>query len=197
MANKSIFETLTQYRLKVEKDGKAVVNVPGLFALPGLLMSPKLSITGLIAAPLLGLKVHLESESGEPVDVEGAVRKAAEAVKDSVTNATRTIKDELDKAWDAASSDNPEEGTEETTATDAEEGAEDTATADAEANAEESAEDSAAADAEADVATTMEENAESRDTSDVSNKAIVEELEKHEEDDIPAIEVKPEDSSRA
>jgi hypothetical protein len=185
MANKSIFETLTQYRLKVEKDGKAVVNVPGLFALPGLLMAPKLSITGLIAAPLLGLKVHLESESGEPVDVEGAVRKAAEAVKDSVTSATKTIKDELDKAWDAASSDNPEEG------------AEDTAAADAEANAEESAEDTASADAEADAVNNTEENAESRDTSDVSNKAIVEELEKHEEDDIPAIEVKPEDSSRA
>ena len=37
MANKSFFEALTQYRLKVEKDGKDVLNVPGIFALPGML----------------------------------------------------------------------------------------------------------------------------------------------------------------
>ena len=50
MANKNFFETLTQYRLKVEKDGENILNVPGLFALPGLLIAPKLSLTGLIAA---------------------------------------------------------------------------------------------------------------------------------------------------
>jgi hypothetical protein len=109
MANKSFFETLTQYRLRVEKDGKDVVNVSSIFALPGLLMAPKLSITGLIAAPLLGLKVHLESEDGEAVDMEEAVRKAAEAVKESVVSTTKTIKEEMDKAWEAVSSDYPEE----------------------------------------------------------------------------------------
>lgn len=109
MANKSFFETLTQYRLRVEKDGKDVVNVSSIFALPGLLMAPKLSITGLIAAPLLGLKVHLESEDGEAVDMEEAVRKAAEAVKESVVTTTKTIKEEMDKAWEAVSSDYSEE----------------------------------------------------------------------------------------
>ena len=109
MVNRNFFETLTQYRLRVEKDGKDVVNVSSLFALPGLLMAPKLSLAGLIAAPLLGLRVHLESEAGEPVDVEDAVRKAADAVKESVVSTTRTIKEQVDKAWEAVSSDYPEE----------------------------------------------------------------------------------------
>ena len=78
MANKSFFESLTQYRLKVEKDGENLLNVPGILALPGLLMMPKLSLTGLIAAPLLGFKVRVEGENGETIDMEDAVRKAAE-----------------------------------------------------------------------------------------------------------------------
>ena len=106
---KSFFETLTQYRLKVEKDGKSVVDVPSIFALPGLLVAPKLSIAGLVAAPLLGMKVHLENEDGKEVDIEGAVRKAADAVKESA----KTIKEEMDKAWDELSADDPEETTEE------------------------------------------------------------------------------------
>jgi hypothetical protein len=157
MANKSFFETLTQYRLRVEKDGKDVVNVSSIFALPGLLMAPKLSITGLIAAPLLGLKVHLESEDGEAVDMEEAVRKAAEAVKESVVSTTKTIKEEMDKAWEAVSSDYPEE----------------------------------------DVTEDAEENEEAPEEKDVSNDDIVEELKAHEENDTPAIEVKPDDSDKA
>ena len=146
MANKNFFESLTQYRLKVEKDGKPVVNVPTVFALPGLLIAPKLSIAGLVAAPLLGLKVHLENEEGKAVDVEDAVRKAAEAVKESVTTATKTIKEEVDKAWEAVSADDPEEP-------------------------------------EGDVTEdTMEQ--------------IAEDLKEHEEDGIPTIEVKPEDSDK-
>jgi len=108
MANRNLFESLTQYRLKVEKDGKPVVDVPSILALPGLLAAPKLSIAGLVAAPLLGLKVHLENEDGEDVDVEGAVRKAAEAVKETVSTATKTIKEEVDKAWESVSADDPE-----------------------------------------------------------------------------------------
>lgn len=154
MANKSFFETLTQYRLKVEKDGKDVVNVSSIFALPGLLMAPKLSITGLIAAPLLGFRVYLESEDGEAVDVENAVRKAADAVKESVVSTTRTIKDELDKAWEAVSADYPEEDT---------------------------AEDA-------------EENAEVPDTDDASDEDAAEKPKTNEEDDVPSIEVKPDDS---
>lgn len=109
MAEKSIFDTLTQYRLKVEKDGKSVVDVPGILALPGLLAFPKLSIAGMIAAPVLGMKVRLEGEDGKPVDVEGAVRKAAETVKETAAAAAKTVKEEVDKAWEAVSADDPEE----------------------------------------------------------------------------------------
>ena len=108
MANKSFFETVAQYRLKVEKDGKPVVNVPGILALPGMLMAPKMSIVGLVAAPILGFKVHLENEEGKDVDVEGAVREAVDTVRDSATAAAKTIKEELDKAWEAVSADDPE-----------------------------------------------------------------------------------------
>ena len=172
MANKNFFETLTQYRLKIEKDGKSVVNMPGIFALPGMLMAPRLSITGLIAPPILGLKVHLENEGGETVDVEDAVRKAAEAVKDSVATATKTIREEIDKAWEAVSADEPEEG----------------ADADASGNTVDGAENGA------------EENAESHEANetsiDVSNEDIVEELKAHEENDVPTIEVKPDESNK-
>ncbi len=120
MANKSFFEALTQYRLKVEKDGKDVLNVPGIFALPGLLITPKLSLTGLIAAPLLGLKIHVEGESGETFDIEDAVRKAAEAVKESVATASKTIKEEIDKASEGLFDDDPEGSGEEDVAEEAE-----------------------------------------------------------------------------
>ena len=139
---------MTQYRLKVEKDGKSVVNVPGIFALPGLLMAPKLSIVGLFAAPLLGMKVRLENEDGKDVDVEGAVRKAAEAVKETVTTATKSIKEEMDKAWEAISADDPE----------------------------------------ADCPETAEEDGSVQETAD--------EPEKHEDQDPPTIEVKPDDSAK-
>ena len=145
MANKSFLESLTQYRLRVERDGKSVVNVPSIFALPGLLMAPRLSITGLVAAPLLGFKVHLENEDGKEVDVEGAVRKAAETVKETVTTASRTIKEEIDKAWEAVSADDPEP------------------------------------------------NDESADEGEEAQ----EDAENQEENDVPTIEVKPEDSTKA
>ena len=79
MANKSFFESLTQYRLKVEKDGKSVVDV----------------------------------------------RKAAEAVKETVTTATKTIREEVDKAWEAVSADDPEKTAEEAVEEAAEDAAED------------------------------------------------------------------------
>ena len=109
MADKNIFETLTQYRLKLEKDGKNVADVPSILALPALLVAPKLSIAGLVAAPLLGMKVHVETEDGSEVDVGGAVRDAAQSVGKSVSAAAKTFKEEIDKAWEAASADDPEE----------------------------------------------------------------------------------------
>ena len=41
---KNIIDELTAYRLKVARDGKEIVNVPGILALPGVLVAPKISI---------------------------------------------------------------------------------------------------------------------------------------------------------
>ncbi len=99
----NIFDTLNQYRLKVERDGKSVVDVPGLLALPAVLAVPKLSIAGMIAAPLLGYSVRLEAD-GKTVMAEDVVKKAA----DTATTAAKSIKEEIDKAFDSLSADDPE-----------------------------------------------------------------------------------------
>ena len=70
---KNIIDELTGYRVKVKRDDKEIVNVPGILALPGLLMAPKAGIIGMIAAPLLGCSVHLEKEDGEEVDIGKAI----------------------------------------------------------------------------------------------------------------------------
>ena len=90
MENRNILQELTGYRLKVEREGKSVIDVPGILCLPGLLAAPRLGIAGMIAAPLLGYNVHLENGSGKPVDIESAVRKAAEKVMDTAGTAART-----------------------------------------------------------------------------------------------------------
>ena len=105
---KNIFDELTGYRVKVEKDGKEIVNVPGILALPGLLAAPRADIIGMVAAPLLGCSVHLENENGKEIDIGKAVKEAANTVADTATAAARTVKEEIEKAWDELSADDPE-----------------------------------------------------------------------------------------
>ena len=105
---KSIIDELTAYRLKVARDGKEIVNVPGILALPGVLVAPKISVIGTIAASLLGCDIHLENENGKSVDIGKAVKDAAETVADKATAAAKTVKEEFDKAWDELSADDPE-----------------------------------------------------------------------------------------
>ena len=105
---KNIFDELTGYRVKVEKDGREIVNVPGILALPGLLAAPRAGIIGMVAAPLLGCSVHLENENGKEIDIGKAVKEAANTVADTATAAARTVKEEIEKAWDELSADDPE-----------------------------------------------------------------------------------------
>ena len=102
---KSFIEELTGYRVKVEKDGKEIVNVPGILAFPILLAAPKAGILGMAAAPLLGCNIHLENETGKEVDIGKAVKNAA----DNLENAARSVKETIEKAWDELSADDPEE----------------------------------------------------------------------------------------
>ncbi len=101
---KSFIEELTGYRVKVEKDGKEIVNVPGILAFPILLAAPKAGILGMAAAPLLGCNIHLENETGKEVDIGKAVKNAA----DNLENAARSVKETIEKAWDELSADDPE-----------------------------------------------------------------------------------------
>ena len=105
---KNFFDELTGYRVKVEKNGREIVNVPGILALPGLLIAPKASIIGMVAAPLLGCSVRLENESGEDVDLGKAVKEAADKVADTAAVTAKTVKEEIEKAWDELSADDPE-----------------------------------------------------------------------------------------
>lgn len=108
MAN--ILDDLTKYRVKVEKDGKEVVNIPGILCIPGLLVAPKMSILGMIAAPLLGCSIHVENAKSIETDIENAVKNAAKTVSDTAEKAARTIREELDKAWESLTAeDEPEE----------------------------------------------------------------------------------------
>ena len=106
---KSIFDELTGYRLKVERDGKEVVNIPGIIALPGALLAPKASIIGAAAASLLGCSIHLEGEDGKNLDIGEKVKKAAGTVADTAAAAAKSVKEEIDKAWNDLSADDPEE----------------------------------------------------------------------------------------
>ena len=105
----SFIDELTSYRVKVEKDGKEIFNVPGILALPGALIAPKASIIGTVAASLLGCDIHLENENGKAVHISKAVKDAADTVMDTAKTAAKTVKEEMDKAWDAISADDPEE----------------------------------------------------------------------------------------
>ena len=89
---KTIIDELTGYRVKVKRDGKEIVNMPGILILPGLLMAPKAGIIGMIAAPLLGCSVHLESEDGKEVDIGKAVKDAADTVVDTATTVAKTLR---------------------------------------------------------------------------------------------------------
>ena len=106
---KSVIDELTSYRVKVEKDGKEIVNVPGILALPGALIAPKASIIGTVAASLLGCNIHLENADGKKVDVSKAVKDAADTVADTAKTVAKTVKEEVEKAWDDLSADDPEE----------------------------------------------------------------------------------------
>ena len=105
---KNIFDELLGYRVKVERDGKEVFNIPGILALPGALIARKASIIGTVAASLLGCSIHLENANGKGVDIGEKVRKAANTVAETTGAAARTVREQMDKAWDALSANDPE-----------------------------------------------------------------------------------------
>lgn len=104
----SFMDELTSYRLKVARDGKEIVNVPGILALPGALIAPKASVIGTVAASLLGCEIHLENADGKKVNVSKAVKDTADTVADTAKTVVKTVKEEVEKAWNELSADDPE-----------------------------------------------------------------------------------------
>ena len=111
---KNIIDDLTRYRIKVEREGKEIVNIPGILCIPGVLAAPKLSLIGMVAAPILGCSIRLENGDGREVDLEKSVQEAAETVVDTAKTAAKTIKEEMDKAWQAISAEDQPEAEDET-----------------------------------------------------------------------------------
>ena len=105
---KNMMEELTAYRLKVARDGREILNVPGILALPGVLAAPKMSILGTVAASLLGCEIHLENEDGKKVDISKAVKDASEAVADTAAAAVKSVREGIDKVFDELPADDPE-----------------------------------------------------------------------------------------
>ena len=87
----SFMDELTSYRLKVARDGKEIVNVPGILALPGALIAPKASVIGTVAASLLGCEIHLENADGKKVNVSKAVKDTADTVADTAKTVVKTV----------------------------------------------------------------------------------------------------------
>jgi len=110
---RNFIDDLAGYRVKVEREGKEVVNIPGILALPGLLVAPKMSLVGMIAAPLLGCSVRVENakkeaEAAKRAEAEKKAQDAAEAILDMAKKTVRTIEKEFSKAWESVSADDPE-----------------------------------------------------------------------------------------
>ena len=171
---KSILEEVAGYRLKVERDGKEIINVPGILALPGVLIAPKMSLVGTVAASLLGCNIHLENEEGKTVDVGGEVKKAAETVAEAAEETARSIKAEIDRVWDDLSADDPEGCPE------------------GEENAEEAQPEEAQPGEEAQKA----EEAQPAESGEACNEDILQELQNREDDGVPTIRIDPEDAGK-
>ena len=174
---KSILEEVAGYRLKVERDGKEIINVPGILALPGVLIAPKMSLVGTVAASLLGCNIHLENEEGKTVDVGGEVKKAAETVAEAAEETARSIKAEIDRVWDDLSADDPEGCPE------------------GEENAEEAQPEEAQPGEEAKEAEEAQP-AESGEAPEACNEDILEELQNREDDGVPTIRIHPEEDEK-
>lgn len=110
---RNFIDDLAGYRVKVEREGKEVVNIPGILALPGVLVAPKMSLVGMIAAPLLGCSVRVENakkeaEAAKRAEAEKKAQDAADAILDMAKKTVRTIEKEFSKAWESVSADDPE-----------------------------------------------------------------------------------------
>ena len=95
---KNIFQKMYHFRVKVDKQGKPIVNVSSLFGLACLLFAPHMTLVGVIASLVLGYSIHFETEDMDDKELEERFRKAAQNVKTGAMNAAKSIQNEINKA---------------------------------------------------------------------------------------------------
>ena len=95
---KNFFQKMYHFRVKVDKQGKPIVNVSSLFGLACLLFAPHMTLVGVIAALVMGYSIHFETEDMDDKELEERFRKAAQNVKNGAMNAAKSIQNEINKA---------------------------------------------------------------------------------------------------
>lgn len=95
---KNFLQKMYHLRLKVDKQGKPIVNVSSIFGLACLIFAPHMTIVGIIAALLLGYQFKVESEDMDDAELEERIRKAAQNVKTGAMTAAKSIQTEINKA---------------------------------------------------------------------------------------------------
>ncbi len=94
---KSIFQRLYNYRLKIDRNGKPILNFSSLFSLACLIFAPHMTIAGIILSLVLGYHISLETEQDDE-SLEQTLRQAADTVRKTASAAARTIQEEVEKA---------------------------------------------------------------------------------------------------
>ena len=94
---KGLLQKLFRYRLRIDRNGKTIVNWSSLFSLVCLILAPHMSIAGIILSLILGYHINLETDE-EDGELEERVRQAADTVRKTAAAAARTVRDEVEKA---------------------------------------------------------------------------------------------------
>ncbi len=93
----SFLQKLYNFRVKVDRKGKPIINVSSIFGAACLIFAPHMTIIGLAAAFILGYRIHFEAENDDG-QIEERLRKAADNIKSGAVNAAKSIQKEIDRA---------------------------------------------------------------------------------------------------
>ena len=95
---KNFLQKMYHFRVKVNKQDKAIANVSSIFALACLIFAPHMTVVGVVASLLMGYQIRFESEDMDDTELEERIRKAAQNVKTGAMNAAKSIQTEINKA---------------------------------------------------------------------------------------------------
>ena len=95
---KNFLQKMYHFRVKVDKQGKPIINVSSIFGLACLIFAPHMTIVGVVASLLLGYQFRFESEDMDDKELEERFRKAAQNVRNGAVSAAKSIQTEINKA---------------------------------------------------------------------------------------------------